>query len=159
MSDSFQVLGGSFLNKMLDQVQVRKILKFLIYFFYFHDILFLILKIVKSKISSFLQDHLNIPYCGLCLGLLLTALCQSSSTSTAIFITLVAADLFTVSQVDPIIHIYSKFNYQNNHWNWNLRFENSGNILHHGGKRRNVNYEVRISWNFENFNLLYQVLS
>jgi len=64
MSDSFQVLGGSFLNKMLDQV----------------------------------QDHLNIPYCGLCLGLLLTALCQSSSTSTAIFITLVAADLFTVSQ-------------------------------------------------------------
>jgi len=64
LSDSFQVLGGAFLNEVLASV----------------------------------QDILSIPYCGLCLGILLTVLCQSSSTSTSIFITLVAADLFTVSQ-------------------------------------------------------------
>ena len=100
MSDSFQVLGGSFLNKMLDQVQVRKNFEISHLFFLFSR--YFISHIKNSQELNnfiFFQDHLNIPYCGLCLGLLLTALCQSSSTSTAIFITLVAADLFTVSQV------------------------------------------------------------
>ena len=39
---------------------------------------------------------LSNPFCGLVIGMLVTVLCQSSSTSTSIFITMVGADLITV---------------------------------------------------------------
>ena len=44
------------------------------------------------------SDVLNNPFCGLVLGILLTVLCQSSSTSTSIFITMVGSGLLTVGQ-------------------------------------------------------------
>ncbi|CBY42068.1 unnamed protein product, partial [Oikopleura dioica] len=63
LSDSFQVLGGAFLNDI----------------------------IVAAG------EYLENPFCGLCMGILLTVLCQSSSTATSIFITLVGSRLFEVS--------------------------------------------------------------
>ncbi|CAG5085636.1 Oidioi.mRNA.OKI2018_I69.PAR.g10950.t1.cds [Oikopleura dioica] len=62
LSDSFQVLGGAFLNEVIEHAE------------------------------AYLED----PFCGLCMGILLTVLCQSSSTATSIFITLVGSGLFTV---------------------------------------------------------------
>ncbi|CBY23931.1 unnamed protein product [Oikopleura dioica] len=62
LSDSFQVLGGAFLNDVIASI----------------------------------EDILENPFCGFCMGILLTVLCQSSSTATSIFITLVGSGLFTV---------------------------------------------------------------
>ena len=47
------------------------------------------------KISKVFSDILSNPFCGLIIGILVTVLVQSSSTSTSIFITMVGADLLT----------------------------------------------------------------
>ena len=47
---------------------------------------------------NFNLDILSNPFCGLIIGILVTVVCQSSSTSTSIFITMVAAGLLTVGQ-------------------------------------------------------------
>ena len=75
LSDSFQVLGGAFLND-----SKREILIFLMIF------------LVIEAAGEYLEN----PFCGLCMGILLTVLCQSSSTATSIFITLVGSNLFKV---------------------------------------------------------------
>ena len=45
----------------------------------------------------------NNPVAGMLVGVLVTVLVQSSSTSTSIFITMVAAELLTVKQVHPLV--------------------------------------------------------
>ncbi|ELU17220.1 hypothetical protein CAPTEDRAFT_210511 [Capitella teleta] len=49
------------------------------------------------------SDLLNNPVCGLIIGILVTVLVQSSSTSTSIIITMVASQLLSVKQSIPII--------------------------------------------------------
>ena len=49
------------------------------------------------------SEVFNNPVAGMLVGVLVTVLVQSSSTSTSIFITMVAADLLTVTQAIPLV--------------------------------------------------------
>ena len=58
----------------------------------------------KEAGEVFSQDHvISNPVAGLVIGVLVTVLLQSSSTSTSIIVTMVAADLLTVNQAVPIV--------------------------------------------------------
>jgi len=55
-----------------------------------------------NEILEQAEDILSNPFCGIILGILLTVLVQSSSTSTSIFITMTGSGLLKVGVINTI---------------------------------------------------------